>query len=270
MTAGQPGATGPVIVLTYGFGGGARLHRLLSRHQELACTTGTGVLPACESAADAWRQADASRQEAAPAARAPLSAAASSSVRTLANGLVVSILARQGKRRWCEIAAAEPAAARTFLEVFPSTRFICLHRSFPDVIYATLRSSEWGLAGPQYARFTLNHPASTVAALTAWWINHTSQLLGFERDQPDSCLRLRYEDLIDDPDLADRDLTKFLGLAMDDGPTPPEPPGDPVPERLEGADEPGCGAGIPVDQIPPGLLTQVDQLNETLGYPQLG
>ena len=65
--AGAPGTdgaarSGPVIVLTYAQAGGGRLQSLLSAHAALACTTGTGLLAACDQAAAAWRQAEGRRQ----------------------------------------------------------------------------------------------------------------------------------------------------------------------------------------------------------------
>jgi hypothetical protein len=194
----------------------------------------------------------------------PLAAAA---VRALATGMIATITARAGRRRWCETAAATPAAAETFLRLFPATRFVCLHRACPDVIYAVLQASPWGLAGPAFAPYTAAHPGSTVAALAAWWAGHTAPLLAFEQDRPGACLRLRYEDLAADPGQVESDLRAFLGLG---GPITqlPELPDDPG-QKLTGADAPGCAARIPAGQLPPPLLAQVNHLHTRLSYPSL-
>jgi Sulfotransferase family len=256
------GRSDPVIVLTYGYAGGARLQSLLSAHPALACTTGTGLLAACDQAAAAWRQA-----EGRPGTLSPLAAA---SVRALATALMSAIVARAGKRRWCETAAAERGAAETFLALFPAARFVCLHRSGPDVIYATLQASPWGLAGPGFAGYTASHPGSTVSALAAWWAAHAGSVLAFEQDHPQACLRVRYEDLVTDPVGAERDILAFLGLDARFAALP-ELPGDdgPEPAGPTGADALGCGADLPVGQIPPPLLAQVNTLHARLGYPPL-
>lgn len=257
------GQQAPVIVLTYGFAGGTRLESLLSGHPALACTTGTGLLAACDQAAAAWRQADGRGQ-------GPLSPLAAASVRSLAAGVISAITARAGKRRWCETAAAERSAAETFLALFPGTRFVCLHRACPDVVYAVLRASPWGLSGPGFAAYTTAFPASTPAALAAWWTGHAGPVLAFEREHPQSCLRVRYEDLAADPARAERDILGFLGLEPQ-WPALPDLPGgsDPAPDGLTGGDAPGCGADFPAGQIPAPLLAQVNDLHAQLGYPPL-
>lgn len=260
----------PIVVLTYGHAGGGRLRQLLATDDSLTTTAGTALLGVCEQAAMMWRQT-----EGRPESR--LSSLGAASVRSMAMALISSMLARTGQRRWCEIAAAEPAAAQTFLGLFPGTRFVCLHRCCPDVIYSTLAASPWGLAGPQYARFTATYPASTVAALTSWWAGHAGPLLAFEQTNPDACLRLRYEDLLADEGIRD-DLWKFLGLGPEAPPLPStitSQPGD-VQPLLGSADasalppeQPGCGKDYPVDQVPSDLLAEVNKLHATLGYPRL-
>jgi Sulfotransferase family len=254
-----------VIVLTYAQAGGALLQSLLSGHPALACTTATGLLPACDQAAAAWRQADGLRQ-------GTLSPLAAASVRSLAAGVMSAVTARAGGQRWCETAAAEPSAAETFLELYPATRFVCLHRCCPDVICAVLRSSPWGLSGPGFAPYVAAHPASTVAALAAWWAGHAGPLLAFEQAHPRDCLRVRYEDLAADRSHAERDILDFLGLDKQ-WPELPGLPGDDSPAAAAAdpasADTPGCGADLPAGQIPAPLLAQVNSLHARLGYLSL-
>jgi hypothetical protein len=249
-----------VVVLTYGHAGAHRLQVLLADQPELACTSGTGLLATCEQAATAWRQA-----ERRPAR--PLSGLATASIRALASGMIATITARAGRPRWCETAAATPAAADTFLRLFPATRFLCLHRACPDVAYAVLQASPWGLSGPAFASSTAAHPASTAAALAAWWAGHTAPMLAFQQDHPGACLRIRYEDLAAGASQTERDIRAFLNLH---GPVTqlPELPDDPG-QKLTGADAPGCGADFPASQLPAPLLAHVNRLHARLGYPTL-
>lgn len=260
----------PIVVLTYGHAGGGRLRQLLATDDSLTTTAGTGLLGVCEQAAMMWRQTDGRLES-------QLSSLGAASVRSMAMAMISSLVARTGKQRWCEIAAAEPAAAETFLGLFPGTRFVCLHRCCPDVIYSTLAASPWGLTGPQYARYTGAYPASTVAALTAWWFGHANALVAFEQANPDACLRLRYEDLLAE-ETTRNDLWKFLGLGPEAPPLPSaitSQPGEVEPLLgVAGAsalppEQPGCGKDYPVDQVPPDLLAEVNKLHATLGYPRL-
>jgi hypothetical protein len=260
----------PIVVLSYGNAGAMRLQQWLATDPSLACTAGTGLLAACEQAARTWRQTDGRPD-------GVLSSLGAASVRAMASALISSVLSRTGQRRWCEM-AVEPAAAQTFLGLFPGTRFVCLHRRCPDVIYATLANSPWGVSGQQFAPFTIAYPASTVAGLAAWWAGHTDPLLAFEQDHPDACLRLRYEDLLSD-EVTRQDLWKFLGLGPD-APSLPSAarplPGDIRPLLKSAAapfraapDQPGCGNDLPAEQIPPGLLAHVNELQAALGYPPM-
>jgi hypothetical protein len=262
--------TQPIVVLTYGHAGGGRLRQLLAADNSLTTTAGTGLLGVCEQAAAMWRHTEGRPES-------QLTSLGAVSVRSMAMALISSLTARTGQRRWCEIAAVEPAAAETFLGLFPGTRFVCLHRCCPDVIYSTLAASPWGLAGPQYARFTAAYPASTVAALTSWWVGHAGALVTFEQANPDACLRLRYEDLLAEDSTRD-DLWKFLGLGPEAPPLPSAVttrPGDvqpllgPSEASALPPEQPGSGRDFPVDQVPPDLLTQVNTLHATLGYPRL-
>jgi hypothetical protein len=254
----------PVIVLTYGNAGGNRLQALLESQPELTCTVGTGILPACEQAATAWKQA-----ERRPAR--PLSPMALKSIRAMTAQLITIVTVRTGRPRWCELATAEPSAAAVFGEIFPEARFLCLHRSCPDLISAVLLASPWGLSGPGYAPYVAAYPGSTVAALAAWWTARARPLLDFEKRHPGQCQRLHYAGLDQDPDATVDRIRAFLGLG---GPAalPAEPPAAPdqAPAPPNGPAGPGLAAGLPVDQIPPPLLAQVNDLHTALGYQPIG
>jgi hypothetical protein len=255
--------TAPVIVLTSAGSGADRLLSLLDRHPELSCTSGTGILPLCEQAAAVWRKADGQ-------ADGPLSALAAASARALASGIITSMLARDGKRRWCEVATAAPRTAETFLQLYPETSVVCLHRACPDVVRAILRASPWGIAGPVFAPYVRAHPASTVAALAGYWAAQTGDLLAFERAHPQVCLRVRYEDLATAPDDTIEKIAFFGGIGDVGGigrqalpraehvTVAASEPGDPVPQ-----------SPLPAEQIPPALLARVNDLLQQLDYPPL-
>jgi hypothetical protein len=243
----------PVIVLTHAHSGAARLSLLLARHQDMACSSASGILPLCDQAALAWRNADGQSDE-------PLSALAAASIRSLATSIVTSILVREGRRRWCEVATAPPGIAETFLQLFPGARVLCLYRALPRFARAAVQASPWGLSGSVFAPFTSAHPGSTVAALTAYWTTHVGQLLAFERAHPNVCRRVRDEDVTFG---LHPSLLGFLGLD-EAGPSPVA--------RLEAAtpaamDE--AGSPFPVGQLPAALLAQAELTTGELGYPPL-
>jgi hypothetical protein len=248
--------TAPVVILGYPHGGTERLRAILARHPGLACTTGTGIIPLADQAAAAWRSVDARPG-------GPPSPLAISSVRALMTGLITAILAGTGGRRWCETAFTSPAAVAAFRDLYPATRFVCLHRCCPDVISEAVRASPWGLAGPAFAPYTAAYPGSTVAALTAYWTARTAELIQFAEDCPESARQVRYEDLSDGE--LDDDSREFLGLV-------PGPAGMPGRNDADGQAGPASGeAGpFPAGQVAPRLLDDANRLLRVLGYPPLG
>lgn len=246
-----------VIVLASAYFGVGRLLYLLSGHQELACTAGGGILRLCEQAVVAWRNADAK------GVRLP-SAQALISTRTLTDSIITSVLAREGKRRWCGVADASYQAAEAFLRLYPGTRFLCMHRACPSVIRAALDASPWGIADAAFAPFTRAYPASTTAALTAYWLAQTQTLLRFERAHPEVCLGVRFEDLtIRQRETIER-LTSFLGIACWHNRIMPA-----MDNQNWASDSPFPVVGFPTDLIPPMLLVQANDLLRELGYPAL-
>jgi hypothetical protein len=247
----------PVIVLAPPYAGAGTLRSLLASHPDLACTAGTALLPRCEQAMATWRNTDAR-----PAG--PPSSLASAATRALATSVITSILAREGKPRWCEVAAPNPEAAETFLRLYPGTRFLCLYRACPGVIRAALDASPWGITDPVFAPFTSRYPVSTVASLTAYWVTATGPLLAFERQHPQSCLQVRFEDLARDRQAGER-IASFLGLT--------DVIGRPIPGRHDepqpASPDTGLAADLPVHLIPPALLTQANDLLQQLDYPPM-
>jgi hypothetical protein len=249
-------ANTPVVVLTYMQAGGQRLHTLLSAHRELACTTGTGILAACDQAAVAWREADARPGQ--------LSSLAVRSIQQLATTMITAITARTGNPRWCETVMADPGMAETFLQLFPTATFVCLHRACPDVVSAVLRASPWGLSGPTLAPFVCAYPLSTAAALSAWRASRAAPLLEFEKNHPQACLRMRFEDLTGDQDGAMQRLRLFLGL------TTSATVSSRLRDDVDGAGNPVASTPatppFPLSQLPDGLVSRINDLHRQLGY----
>ncbi len=256
---GSATSDAPVIVLGSPYAGAAGLRALLARQPDLACTSGTGLLPLCEQAMTTWRIADGR-------AAGPPSRLAVTTTRALAASVITSVLAREGKRRWCEMAAANPPAAETFLMLYPGTRFLCLHRACPGVVRAALDASPWGIADPVFAPFTLAYPASTLAALTAYWVTYTRTVLAFEAAHPQACLRVRFEDLAHaQHDTAGKKITAFLGIAHIDTQAAPWESS----QTGLASQNPGPETDLPADLIPPSMLAQANDLLRQLNYPPL-
>ena len=261
----DPASRAPVVVLATPYSGTERLRSLLDRVPGLACTSGTGILPLCEQALAVWGGADG-RPGQAP------SALAVSSTRSLADIIITTVLAQEGKWRWCETCTAMPPVAEAFLRLYPAARFVCLYRSCSDVIRAIVDASRWGIASPLLAPFISAHPGSTAAALTAYWAAHTEGLLAFERSHPQAVLRIRLEDLASAEQQTARAVTSFLGVTgLDvapglDGDAMLAHDGQSRPET--GSRRPDTGHP-PADLIPPAVRARTNGLLRQLDYPAL-
>jgi protein-tyrosine sulfotransferase len=246
----------PIIVMAYAGSGADRLRSVLSAFPELACTQGTGILPLCHHAVSTWQTVDGN----AGRGVSPLAAA---SLRALSAGLMTAVLARHGGKRWCEFTTAAPAAAQTFARICPQARFLVAHCRADTAVRAIVGSSRWGLEGPEFAPYVSAHPASSVAALAAYWVAHTVQQLEFEQAHPEKCHRVHLEDLTANAAQARLDISDFL--ALDGRSMPPSFTEDDAGNRPAGEDSPATG--LPIDRIPPPLLAQVNELHRSLGYP---
>ena len=248
-SAGPPAgaATGPVVVLTYAHSGFPVLADLLSVSRRLTCSSGDGVLTACHSAAETWRRID-NRSSG-------LSALAAKSIRLMTSTMVAAVQAASPGARWCETAATVPVAARDFAEVFPEATFVSLHRDLRGVLGSAAAAWPWGLANSPFWPFAAKNPGDTAAAVAAYWIVNTEELLDFEDDHADACLRLHYEDVAAEPRrVAETLIYPYLGL-------------DPGDLRVLGpVRAPGPPEAAATPQLPHGLIARVNALSLRLGY----
>jgi hypothetical protein len=256
--AGRGGAeNGPVIILSYGYSGADRVQQAIAAGGDLACTSGTGIIPLCAAAAETWRRVDGRDA----GALSPLAAA---SIRGLAAAQMTAILAAAGKTRWCELATASPSAAESFLQVFPQAIFLCVHRSCPAVVRAAVQANPWGLHGRGVTPYLLAYPGNSVAALAAYWADSAEQLIAFEEANRESTQRVRYEDMTAHPDQALTPVRTALRLSSaGPGAVLPDPPGQPDPD----SSPPTAEAAVPAGMIPGPLRQRVGCLHAKLGYP---
>jgi hypothetical protein len=246
----------PIIIMAYAGCRAGHLRSVLSAFPELACTEQTGILPLFHHAVTTWQAVDGD-------ASGRVSPLASASLRALSAGLMTAILARQGGSRWCEFTTAPPVVAQTFSRLYPQARFLIAHCRADTVVRAIISSSRWGVEGPEFSPFVSAHPSSPVAALASYWATHTAQQLEFEQAHPGNCLRVRVEDLTANAAQTQLAISDFLGATAREMPA------------LFSQDEPrdwqagdGVSAtGLPIDRIPAPLLTQVNELHHSLGYP---
>ena len=255
--AARSSRNAPVIVMRYTGSGADRLWSVLSGFPELVCTQQTGIVPLCHQALTTWQTADNRGTD----SISPLAAA---SVRALYGGLVTAILARQGGSRWCEFTSAPPAAAQSFARLYPSARFLSVHRRADTTIRAVAGAGRWGLTGQEFVPFVSAHPANPVAALASYWVAHTARQLEFEQENPGACHRVLIEDLTGNATQALPDINDFLTL--DGAYMSPSLTRDDEGDLRADSGAPDAAPRFSLEQIPGPLLAQVNDLHRRLGY----
>lgn len=255
----RPAGNSPIILLSYAYSGARRVQEALAADTELACTVATGVVPLCDMAAETWRRVEGRSGQA-------LSPLAVSSIRQMALTQMTTILAGVGKSRWCELATATPGAIVAFLQVFPHTAIVCVHRFSPDVIREGIDANAWGLQDRGLMPYVLAHPGNNVAALAAHWARSTEQLLAFEAANPTATHRIRFEDVASAGIQSMTKLRVALGLHK-------EASSRPFPKQMDlpaQDTEPGpAELTVPVELIPEPLRERITRLHAELGYPPL-
>src|ERR1700681_4624546 len=182
-------------------------------------------------------------------------------------------LERKGKRLFCEKSPSNVLYLPLLEALFPSARYLCLHRHARDVVTSTIKMH----AGiPELARYVYAEKGDLVTAFVSYWTEWTSSLLAFEHAHPGRCCRLRYEDLVADPRRRAAEIFTFLGLAWDPGLI------DSVFDRPhdEGREDPyirfstgihansiGAGQGLSLSHVRGELLRRMEAALEALGYP---
>lgn len=260
--AGQDGAgNSPILVLSYAYSGAAEVQDLLAAGTNLACTTSTGVIPLADAAAETWR-----RIEGQPGPT--MSRLAVSTVRGIVSAQVTVILSAAGQHRWCELVTAPPGVVGPFWQVFPETEFVCVHRSCTDVILAGVQANPWGGYARGLTPYFQAYPGNHVAALAAYWVDATEQLLAFQAGNPTATHRLRYEDVVAEPSqvlAVARSALRLDPAAAEAGLPGARDAREPAAGGLTAS-----GVAVPMDMMPAPLRHRVVQLHAELGYPPPG
>ncbi len=135
-------------------------------------------------------------------------------VRGTISGLLDAATAQRGKKIWCEKSPGNLEHLDLVAGLYPEARFLCLHRHFADVAHSCLENCRYGFM-PVLVDYVRQSPRDILEAIVRYWADGTSALLDFERQRPEQCFRIRYEDLVDAPEATSAALFSFLGLPWD-------------------------------------------------------
>jgi hypothetical protein len=273
----SPDVADPVFVLCMGRSGSTLLRFLLDAHPELACPPETSLPALCAQLAVVWSLIEGAplsgnRGDAPP----QVPDAAVAGIRHMVDMMTGSYLARKGKRRFCDKSLGSARFADLLLRVYPGAKFICLYRHPMDMIRSGIEACPWGLNGYGFDQYIGVSPGNEVHALSRYWLDNATPIAAIEEQHPDRCHRVRYEDMVTDPERAAREIYTFIGV--------PEVPGitrtcftadrerfGPADYKIWAtseitADSVGKGESIPAGLIPPPVTEAINGLMSRLGY----
>ena len=280
-TAGNCGAyagasSGLVFVLCTSRSGSTLLRFVLDAHPDLACPPETRLPGVLTQLATAWSATHALSWPGGKNGQAPIQEAAAAGVRHTVDQMLGPYLAGRGKKRYCDKNLGTEQHVEVLLNVFPEAKFLCLYRHPMDMIASGIEACPWGLVNYGFEPYAARAPGNSVHALARYWADHTAAILAVQEKYPDSCHRVRYEDLVSEPEAVAAEVFGFLGVPPVAGISSlafsrereRSGPGDfKIWNTSEiDSDSVGHGWSVPANLIPSPLLATVNELADRLGY----
>jgi len=269
----------PVFIVCNARSGSTLLRCLLDSHPEIACPGETRLAQLTASLLDVGTQLDGKRAGPAPSSAAP---GAGPAARDVISGIVAPYLAERGKSVWCDKSLFTVDYLGQFAEVFPDARYVCLHRHAMDVIASGLEACRWGFRYYGFDEYIQRSTDNFVDALARYWLERTATIVSFEESGRAAAYRMRYEDLVGDPEDALAGLLEFLGVeragpvinrmiadvfAADHGPGW----GDHKMAMTTsiGSGSVGRGRAVPAMLIRPSRRSEMNEMLRALGYAEV-
>jgi Sulfotransferase family len=267
----------PVFVLCNGRSGSTLLRFLLDAHPDLACPPETNLPAMAGQLATVWSLIEGAPLSAERGDEPPvIPDAAIAGVRRTMDEMTGSYLARRGKKRYCDKSLGTARFAELLLRVYPEAKFLCLYRHPMDVIASGIEACPWGLSGYGFDPYIASTPGNVVWALARFWVDSAGATLAVEERFAASCHRVRYEDLVAEPEATASRIFEFLGVPGQAGIS--SRCFSPERERFGPADykiwhtsqisgtSVGRGWSVPAGMIPEPVTQAINELTGKLSY----
>jgi protein-tyrosine sulfotransferase len=200
-------------------------------------------------------------------------------IRQAALAVMRHYCSREGKSVYCDKSLDSVHHLEQVRQLFPAARYVLLFRHVMDTVASGIEASPWGFSGYGYGPFIQRSPENSVAALVSYWLSHVDAALGWQEAHPELCHRLRYEELVTNPQAVIDEVFAFLGVEPDPGVLEraflrTRRAGGPGDYKVTFSSEVhsasiGHGKRVPVAMVPPPLLEAVNKKLKLLGYPPL-
>jgi protein-tyrosine sulfotransferase len=271
----------PVFVLTAARSGSTLLRFILDAHPDLCCPPELGVGAACAQLARVWSVTEGVPRAGVLPLLGPghVTERAAAAMRSAITAAITAYLEERGAARWCDKSLDTVMWADLVARIWPDAQFVCLYRHCMDVIASGLEACRWGLDSFGFERYTAQYPGNNVAAAGACWVTAAGQMIDFEKRHEDRALRVRYEDLVADPEAVAGRVFGFLGVAGMPGISSlcfaaahdANGPGDAkiwFTTKVT-AESVGRGAEVPGNRLPAPLQAAINNALRELGYVEV-
>ena len=272
---------------------------LLDAHPEVGCPAEAGLPAVMAHMARVWAIAEADSDQLPPAVPTPapdlgrgsvppeaeastqpamLTPEARGWIRSSIRPLTHRYCDARGKRLYIDKSLDSVYYLPLAKDLVDDLKVVLVFRHVMDTIASGLEASPWGFNAFGYAPYVSASPDNTVAALASYWADHVGRALAWEKDNPEHCYRLRYEDLVLAPEDAIRGVQRHLGVAEDlsvlaaaFNRPPATGPGDYKVGFTNSVHKQSIGHGkrIPVTLIHPEVVKTINSHLCELGYPPL-
>lgn len=291
--AAQDRSATPELALILGAArsGTTLLRSLLDAHPEIGCPAEAGIPALLGHARATWgtvassvpantnRVAVMADTPVDPEVVPPLPVYAERELRRMTYALMRYYCRHDRKRIYCDKSLDSTLYLPAVYKTVPTTKCVIIIRHVMDTIVSGLEASPWGFSAFGYLPFVQASPENFVFALAQYWEAQVGRALTWLDRHPETCIQIRYEDLVARPEATLAVVFGFLGVASDMSVLTRafrdfSSQGGPGDYKLDFTreitdDSVGRGKRVPIDLIPPPLLDRVNVLLERGGYPLL-
>jgi hypothetical protein len=259
----------PIFLLCHARSGSTLLRRILDAHPEIACPPETNVPSLFRQLAHTSWCLSLDANEADQLGK--------TCVQAVADMTLGAYMRNRGKTRWADKSLGTADFASQLTSLFPRAKFLCLYRNSTDMVASGIEACRWGFGAYGFAPYVSANPGNFLVAMFQYWADHTSKILNFEKSNQTVCMRIRYEDLVSEPDKTLRIMYEFLEVdwdrdlaAVEEALTAQDSrgPGDYKIAFTDSihADSINRGGDLPTEIVPQPLLDRIDALHEELNY----
>jgi len=113
-----------------------------------------------------------------------------------------------GGKRWVDQTPYHTLMLPWLAGMFPGAKFIHILRDGRRVVHSMInKTAHFGVKGPKWSE--------DFEAACRTWVQYSKTATAFEAENPDRCITVRNEDLVQDPEPGFRRMLSFLGLPYD-------------------------------------------------------